>query len=68
MQGHKGMLLIQLAARANIVGFTMEHIDPAMSLSGGTPEAPNNFSVFVSEFNCRHFQTLYIISFLSIYL
>ena len=49
MEGQKGKLLIQLAARANIIGFTMEHIDPAMSLSGGTPEAPNNFSVFVSK-------------------
>ncbi|EEB16333.1 conserved hypothetical protein [Pediculus humanus corporis] len=50
MEGQKGKLLIQLAARANIIGFTMEHIDPAMSLSGGTPEAPNNFSVFGLEY------------------
>lgn len=48
MQGQQGSVIIQLAARANIVGFTMEHIDPAMSLSGGIPEAPNNFSVYVS--------------------
>lgn len=52
MDGQKGTVLLQLAARANIVGFTIEHIDPAMSLSGGTPEAPNNFSVYVSlKFN-----------------
>ncbi|KAK6621478.1 hypothetical protein RUM43_007035 [Polyplax serrata] len=49
MEGRKGNILIQLAARANIVGFTMEHIDPAMSLSGATSEAPNNFSVYGVE-------------------
>lgn len=55
MQGQHGSVVIQLAARANVVGFTMEHIDPAMSLSGGIPEAPNNFSVYVSFIKLKSF-------------
>ncbi|KAL0269413.1 UNVERIFIED_CONTAM: hypothetical protein PYX00_007156 [Menopon gallinae] len=46
MEGCQGYVVIQLAARTNVVGFTVEHIDAAMSLSGGTPEAPNKFSVY----------------------